>query len=241
MSEPQPAQQGGQPGRQNRRLRNFLLDARFQLKFAAYFVAMTLVVAGLLGFFLVRTTGSLFAQMNSAVQSRQKAAETSKELGTCTINSDLARNMDDPDFIARLADKSKAIDDAFEAEKQAVIQQRGELEKQQRMTLYALIGLLGGFILLVAIGAIVITHRIVGPLFRIKRMAREVASGVIRPPSYGLRPGDELQDVFEVMAAMIKELRDRTEGDLKVVEAAANGDPAALARLKGELQARLSR
>lgn len=243
MSDQKPAQQGGPPGggRQNRRLRNFLLDARFQLKFAAYFVAMTLVVAGLLGVFLARTTGSLFAQMNSAVESRQKAADTSKELGTCTLNSDLAKNMDDPEFIGRLAEKSKAIDEAYEAEKQAVVQQKVELERQQRTTLYALIGFLGGFIVLVAIGAIVITHRIVGPLFRIKRMAREVAGGVIRPPSYGLRPGDELQDVFEVMAAMVKELRERTESDLRTVDAAAAGDPAAIAKLKAELEARLAK
>lgn len=243
MSEQQPAKPGGPQGggRQNRRLKNFLLDARFQLKFAAYFVAMTLVVAGLLGVFLARTTGSLFLQMNSAVESRQKAAETSKELGTCTLNSDLAKNMEDPEFIGRLAEKSKAIDDAFEAERQAVVQQRAELERQQRMTLYALIGFLGGFIVLVAIGAIVITHRIVGPLFRIKRMAREVAGGMIRPPSYGLRPGDELQDVFEVMAAMVKELRERTESDLRAVEAASGGDPAALGKLKDELQGRLAK
>ncbi|MEW6430552.1 MAG: signal protein [Myxococcota bacterium] len=243
MSDQKPAQQGGSPGggRQNRRLRNFLLDARFQLKFAAYFVAMTLVVAGLLGVFLARTTGSLFAQMNSAVESRQKAADTSRELGTCTLNSDLAKNMDDPEFIGRLAEKSKAIDDAYEAEKQAVVQQKVELERQQRTTLYALVGFLSGFIVLVAIGAIVITHRIVGPLFRIKRMAREVAGGVIRPPSYGLRPGDELQDVFEVMAAMVKELRERTESDLRIVEAALAGDAAAIAKLKAELEARLAK
>ena len=243
MSGQQPAQQAGPQGggRQNRRLRNFLLDARFQLKFAMYFVAMTLVVAGLLGVFLARTTGSLFAQMNSAVDARSKAAETSKELGTCTLNSDLAKNMDDPEFVGRLTEKSRAIDEAFEAEKQAVVQQKAELEQQQRATLYALIGFLGGFILLVALGAIVITHRIVGPLFRIKRMAREVASGIIRPPSYGLRPGDELQDVFDVMATMITELRGRTEADLKIVEAAVNGDPTALERLKAELSARLAK
>jgi nitrogen fixation/metabolism regulation signal transduction histidine kinase len=243
MSEQRPAQQAGPQGggRQNRRLKNFLLDARFQLKFAAYFVGMTFVVAGLLGVFLARTTGSLFAQMNSAVESREKAALQSKELGTCTLNSELAKNMDDPEFIGRLAERSKAIDEAFEAEKQAIHRQRAELERQQRMTLYALVGFLGGFIVLVAIGAIVITHRIVGPLYRIKRMAREVASGIIRPPSYGLRPGDELRDVFEVMALMIKELRERTEADLKAVEAAAQGDLAALGKLKDELRGRLAK
>jgi hypothetical protein len=81
----------------------------------------------------------------------------------------------------------------------------------------------------------------VGPLFRIKRMAREVAGGVIRPPTYGLRPGDELHDVFEVMAAMIKELRERTEQDLRGIEAASKGDPAALENLKAQLEERLAR
>jgi serine O-acetyltransferase len=57
----------------------------------------------------------------------------------------------------------------------------------------------------------------VGPLFRIKRMGREVASGVVRPPEYGLRPGDELKDVFDVFATMVKALRERTEADLKAV------------------------
>lgn len=242
MSEkPAPPGAPQRGGRQDRRLRNFLLDARFQLKFAAYFVAMTLVVAGLVGFFLVRTTGSLFAQMNSAVESRQQAAQTSRELGTCTLNSDLAKNMDDPEFVSRLTARSKAIDEAYEAETRAVERQRGELERQQRTTLYALIGFLVGFIVLVAIGAIVITHRIVGPLFRIKRMAREVSEGVLRPPGYGLRPGDELQDVFAAMTAMIDGLRERTEADLKATEAAASGDAAALAGLKHQLEERLAK
>lgn len=238
MAQGQPAQQGG---RQNRKFKNFLLDARFQLKFAAYFVAMTLVVAALLGVFLVRTTDSLFSQVNASVESRQKAADVSRELGTCSLNNDLAKNMDDPDLAAKLAEKSKAIDDAYEAEKQSVLQQRAELVKQQQYTLVALIGMLAGFTLLIAFGAIVITHRIVGPLFRIKRMAREVAGGLLRPPSYGLRPGDELQDVFEIFATMIKELRSRSEADLKVIDAALAGDSEALRKLKEELTARLAR
>ncbi len=233
----------GQPSPQQapykRRLKNYLLDSKFQLKFAAYFVVITLVVSAALGFFIWSTTASLFEQMNQAVASKEKAAETSRELGTCSLNNDLAKNMDDPAFITTLEARSKAIDATFEADKQAVMQQRTELVRQQKRTLWALVGGLLGFILLTAFAAILLTHRIVGPLFRVKRMAREVASGTIRPPAYGLRPGDELRDVFEAMADMVVQLRKRAESDLAAVEASAGGDKAALEKLKGELQARL--
>lgn len=239
MSEAKPTPAGG--GRQDRKLKNFLLDARFQLKFAGYFVAVTLVVTGLLGAYLVRTTDSLFTQMKSAVDARSKAAETSRELGTCTLNNELTANLDDPDFTAKLAEKSKAIDAAFEAERAAVQAQTESLQQQQRITLYALLGVLMLFIFLIAATAIVITHRIVGPLFRIKRMAREVSDGMVRPPTYGLRPSDELHDVFNVFAEMVKQLRLRAEADLAGVKAALGGDAEALKKLEEELQARLNK
>jgi HAMP domain-containing protein len=242
MSPRAPEQQqprGG--GRTDRKLKNYLLDARFQLKFAGYFVAMTLVVAALLGAFLVRTTDSLFARMNDAVDARSRAAEVDRELGTCTLNNDLSRNMDDPGFAATLEQRSKAIADTFAAETRAVLQQRAELVRQQQVTIAMLLGLLVAFIAVVALGAIVITHRIVGPLFRLKRMAREVAAGVLQPPTYGLRPGDELREVFELFAGMVGKLRAQAEADLATVEAARAGDAGALARLHADLAQRLAR
>lgn len=236
MSESTSAQNPG--GAKDRKLRNFLLDARFQLKFAAYFVVLSLLVAGVLGVFLVRTTSSLFSQISASVEARKKAAETSRELGVCTVNNELAANMDDPALVASLADKSKTIDAAFEAERRAAQEASVEVQRQQQYTLYALLGVLAGFIFLVAAMAIVITHRIVGPLFRIKRMAREVGSGMVRPPTYGLRPSDELQDVFAVFAEMVTQLRARTEADLAAVKA---GDAESLRKLQESLEERLKK
>ncbi len=227
--------------RPQRKLKNFLLDARFQLKFASYFVASTLVVSALLGIFLFRTTDSLFEQTNASVGARAKAAETSRELGRCALNNELAIKMNDPTFAETLEARSKGIDAAYEFESQRTLQLQAELVSQQKTTLFGLIGGLILFIALTALIAILITHRIVGPLFRIKRMAREVGSGVMRPPSYGLRPGDELQDVFEIFGKMITELRARTEADRAAIDAALAGDRAALERLKAELETRLAR
>jgi len=233
-----PAPQGGV---YKRKMSNFLLDAKFQLKFAAYFVALTLIVCAMLGWFLWDTTRSLFDQMNASVDARSQAAQTSRELGLCSLNNDLAKNMDDPDFAAKLEERSKAIDSAFEAEKRATIEQRQDLLRQQKRATIGLVGGLLAFILAIAFGAIVLTHRIVGPLFRIKRMAREVADGQVRPPTYGLRPGDELQDVFEVFANMVKQLRARTEEDLAMTQAAKGGDSAALDKLETTIKERLER
>lgn len=235
MSQGKPAQGGGA---KDRKLRNFLLDARFQLKFAGYFVVLTLIITGLLGAFLVRTTDSLFSQIAGAVEARKKAAETSKELGNCTLNNELTANLDDPDFAAKLSERSKAIDAAFENERAAAQAQSLEVQRQQQWTFYALIGVLIAFIVLIAFTAIVITHRIVGPLFRIKRMAREVAAGVVRPPTYGLRPSDELHDVFDVFVEMVTQLRARTEADLAALK---TGDPEALKKLQTSLEDRLTK
>ncbi len=201
-------------------------------------MALTLIITGLLGVFLVRTTDSLFSQIAASVEARRKAADTSRELGNCTLNNALTANMDDPDFAAKLADKSKAIDAAYESERTAAQEQSVEVQKQQQWTLYALLGVLIAFIALIALTAIVITHRIVGPLFRIKRMAREVAGGMVRPPTYGLRPSDELQDVFTVFVEMVTQLRQRTEADLAALKA---GDAESLKKLQATLEDRLSK
>lgn len=250
MSNPN-ANAGGPPGGRRpfkRSWRNYLLDARFQLKFASYIVAVTLVVAALIGVFLWRTTNVLFRQMDAAVDARKAAADTSRELGNCTLNNEIASKMDDPEFAKLLQEKSAAIDAAFEKEKAATVQQQKDLEATQQRTVLALVGGLFAFIVVIALGTIVTTHRIVGPLFRIKRLATEVGQGQLRPPTYGLRPGDELKDVFDVFASMVKSLRDRQEADLRALEAAAQALQAggeegakALAALQAELQARLDR
>jgi methyl-accepting chemotaxis protein len=232
--------EGPASGRGQRKLRNYLLDQRFQLKFAAYFVALTLAVAALLGVFLVNTTDSLFAEMNGAVDARSRAAETNRELGTCSLNNELTRNLDNPDFARSLAARSRAIDDAFEAEKQAVLQQRADLVVQQKRTLALLVAALLGFVVLAALGSILLTHRIVGPLFRLKRMAREVSTGVLRPPTHGLRPGDELVDVFELFSTMVTTLRAQAQADLQALDASLAGEPGSLQRLRDEFSRRLA-
>lgn len=231
----------GPPRRSRRRLRNLLLDRRFQLRLAGYVVAPSLAVAAVLGAFLHVTTEALFREMNEAVDARSRAAATSRELATCTLNNELARRLDDEGFKAQLTARSNAIDEAFEVERQSVLRQRTLLVARQQATSGALIGALVLFVLAVTLGVIVISHRLVGPLFRLRRLASDVASGHLVPPQQGLRPRDELHDVYREFTAMVEALRGQCEADLAAVEALERGDAAALERLKQALAARLVR
>lgn len=200
-----------------RRWRNFLLDTGFQLKLTAYIVIVTLVLSALLGVFLVRAARALMRETAAAVEARSRAAEVSRELSGATLSNELLARMDDPAFEATFREKARAIDAAYEAERSAIVTQRAELERQQRLTWWVLGGLLTGFTLVVALGTIVVTHRVAGPLLRIRRMVNEVHDGRLRPPQYGLRDGDELRELFEAVRKMVHRLREQHEEDARAL------------------------
>jgi nitrogen fixation/metabolism regulation signal transduction histidine kinase len=213
--------------KRKRSVRNYLLDARFQLKFTVYIVGVTIIVAGLLGIFLWRTTQTLFAETEVAVEARSRAAETSKALSVATLNNQLMEKFNDPKFAAELAAKSKEIDEQYESEHRAILAQKQDLERRQKVTFAALLGGMLGFVVFIGLATIVTTHKIVGPLYRMKRMAQEVAAGKWHLPTIGLRPGDELKDMFEEFTRMIQSLRDgQTEEIQQLISAIERAERA---------------
>ncbi|MGE6760667.1 signal protein [Corallococcus interemptor] len=233
-----------------RRWRNFLLDAPFQLKLTAYIVGVTLVMAALLGIFLVRAANSLMHETATAVDARSAAAEVSRELSGATLSNELMAHMNDPAFEKQFREQAQAIDAKYEAERSAIVAQRAELERHQHLTWWVLGGCLLTFIVVVALATIVVTHRMAGPLFRIKRMMREVAEGRLHPPQHGLREGDELQDVFEAARDMTQRLRAQQTEDARALsealaQAKSNGATGAwvdeLSALEARYRERLAR
>ena len=170
MSSPAQAvpQQGPPP---KRRLRNYLLDARFQLKYTGMVVAVTMVVATILG----------------KVAYDQSHAQTEM----MTIN--LAMAGETADFIEQTA---------READQQLLLM------------------IIGGIAILVislGITGIMVTHRVVGPAFKMKSLFRHVADGHLK--LYGrLREGDELQDVFLEFERMIEKLRTNQRDEITQLE-----------------------
>lgn len=164
-----------------RRLRNYLLDPAFQLKYTAYVMVVTLLVAGVLGY----------------VAYEQSHAQTEM----LTVNMALAGET--ADFIERTA-----------------------READQALLLQIIAGVL---ILAVSLGltGVLVTHRVVGPAYKLKSLFRDVKDGHLRIRGR-LRKGDELQDVFDEFESMVETLRAKQRAEITQLEgiiarAKANG------------------
>ena len=86
----------------------------------------------------------------------------------------------------------------------------------------------GVLLLALALGAtgIVVTHKLVGPAYRLKKLLREVRDGKLVVQGR-LRRGDELQDIFEAFQEMIVSLRSAQEQEIALLEAALDRAKAA--------------
>jgi nitrogen fixation/metabolism regulation signal transduction histidine kinase len=111
-------------------------------------------------------------------------------------------------------------------------------EAEDRKVLVAIIA--GIALLSIALGltGIVVTHKVVGPAYKLRRLLDEVASGKLHVAGR-LRKGDELQQLFESFEAMVATLRAERQRDVEALDAAvaeareAGAPEAALAKVAG--------
>ena len=203
-----------------RTLRNYLLDAPLQLRFTAVLVLATLLGAGLLGIFLARALNRLAEQAERAVEARAAAAQASHELGNASLSKTLLERFNDPEFTAQLERQSRAIDAAYQAEQAQVAEQRRAVAREStRIGWLVLLSVLV-FALTVLLLGIVITHRIAGPVYRVRRLLSDLAEGRREVPRHGLRDGDELHELFDAAASLVKTLRAEDEATLEAVSVA---------------------
>jgi methyl-accepting chemotaxis protein len=98
-------------------------------------------------------------------------------------------------------------------------QQSAELAQRQKAMLYTLCGTLALLVILIGAAGIVVTHRVAGPIYKMRANLRAVADGRLRVPT-PLRKGDELVDFFEAYRSMVISLRARQEEEIgKLVKA----------------------
>jgi nitrogen fixation/metabolism regulation signal transduction histidine kinase len=95
--------------------------------------------------------------------------------------------------------------------------QASRLEAQQRGVIIALVAGLSVLVILLGLFGIVFTHKVAGPIFKMKRLLREVGKGklVIREK---LRKGDELHHFFEAFELMVADLRGKQESEIAKLE-----------------------
>ncbi len=226
-----------------RRLRNYLLDAPLQLRFTALLVLATLLGAGVLGIFLARALNRLAEQAERAVEARAAAAQASHELGNASLSKTLLERFNDPAFTAQLERQSRAIDAAYQAEQAQVGEQRREVARESRRIFWLVLLSVGVFSLAVLLLGIVLTHRIAGPVFRVRRLLQDLGEGRREVPRHGLRDGDELRELFDAASSLVRTLRTEDESTFEAVSAAltSSDQTDGLRQVHDRLAVRLTR
>ncbi|WP_437639806.1 HAMP domain-containing protein [Sorangium sp. So ce854] len=232
--------------RYQRSARNYLLDQRFQLKYTGFLVGISLALSVALGVLLWNASSKIIEQSRTAVQQGQETVRQGQEtvkrgqevlVQSRRVSEVVAMNIakeykDDPELAktfgeAAQRDESKLKDEQARLERDAAtLQQRAEaLERQaaevahnQQMLLRLIVALLSLLVLGVGVAGIVFTHKIAGPIFKMKRLLRQVGEGklVVRER---LRKGDELQHFFEAFEKMVEDLRERQQAKIVKMDA----------------------
>lgn len=189
-----------------RRKQSYLLDPRFQLKWTGFLVVIVLLVMTSLGVIIAITADQAADSARVAVEQAKKAAEESK------ANSILARRSvqlaapDNP-ILAQVMDESlEEVDKKQEANLAEVQRRQADVESGRRRIKLLLGGSGVALLLLLLVMGIVITHRIVGPVHKMKRLLRRVSTGRLVVDER-LRKGDELEDLFDTFLQMTYSLR----------------------------------
>ena len=158
-----------------RRMKNYLLDPKFQLKYAGMVVVVTFIVSAVLGY-----------------QTYHYSSGQTKMLMMSANNT--------PGLSQNAIDKL----------------QRDSEAEDMRVALW-----IGGGVLLLTVvlglTGIFVTHRLVGPAYKLRLLMKEVQRGRLRVVGK-LRKGDELQDVFIAFEKMVAAMRERQIVEIRMLE-----------------------
>jgi methyl-accepting chemotaxis protein len=230
-------------GRHQRRLKNYLLDPHFQVKYTSYLVLIALALSVGLGSLIWRTSNSVIAESANAVRQGEEVVARGKEVVSESQKVSLVVQMnivkdpvysDNPALLEAFKADAAKQDERLKAQQDQLVKQAGNLKQQavelaarQKAMLWTLCGGLTLLVVLIGGAGIIVTHRVAGPIFKMRSNLRAVAEGHLRVPT-PLRKGDELVEFFEAYRTMVISLRERQEGEVKkLVKAITTLEPKA--------------
>ncbi|MBK7581403.1 MAG: HAMP domain-containing protein [Myxococcales bacterium] len=249
-------------GRHQRRLRNYLLDTHFQLKYTAYLVAIAIVLSGSLGFILYRTSNAVLAQSYSTVSKGEQVVSYGKQVVeesrkvSAVVQMNIVKDetyQDNPALLEAFKtdaqsqdDRLKKQQDELEAQSASLKQQSADIANQQKTMLSSLTAVLLLLVVGIGVAGILVTHKVAGPIYKMKRQIREVGEGKLKIPGK-LRKGDELVDFFEAFNDMVVNWRKRQEDEIALLDEAmkklegsvAAGEMETLRKLRADMQSTL--
>jgi nitrogen fixation/metabolism regulation signal transduction histidine kinase len=243
------AQPTAPPTKYKRSFRNYLLDAKFQLKWTARIIFVALGISALMGVFLFQTSREVTQQSQKVIKQGDALIGESKK------NSDLVRMQisqqyaDSPELGKTFDQEADKLSQDLEQKHKALEAQAAETKTQQTTMLASLVAGLTLLVVLIGLLGIYFTHKVVGPIYKMKLLLKQVGEGKLNFQGK-LRKGDELQDFFEVFAAMVEKLKARQADEVATLEAAmaeakstgaSDGAIEKIARVRDEMKAALEK
>jgi nitrogen fixation/metabolism regulation signal transduction histidine kinase len=214
MSAPTTTAPPKPPQQYKRSFRNYLIDSRFQLKYTGMILGVAIVISTFLGVFLWQTSGEV-------VQESQKVVEQSKK-----VSDVVQMSINDDPVYGGNPDLAQSFHSAAAEQDNKILAQQATLVRQQHAMLYELVGGLAVMVFLLGVLGILITHRVAGPIYKMKLLLRQVTDGKLKVGAR-LRKGDELQEFFDVFAQMVESLRDRQAREVEELDRAIETAKAA--------------
>jgi nitrogen fixation/metabolism regulation signal transduction histidine kinase len=180
---------------------------------------VALVLTTGLSVVVFRNADAARVQATSAVTQAERAFRESKTSAEVLHTNAMMNAGDNPELVAQINGDLRRAEAELTSKLDEAHRSREAIERNYRMTRYTL--LFGGALLVFLLGlsGIVITHKLVGPVFKLKRLLRAVGSGKLDIHER-LRKGDELEDLFEVFLGMVDSLRSTQAAEIAQLEAA---------------------
>lgn len=235
-ASPRASLHSAEPGeplthRGQRRLRNFLLDRHFQLKYSGFLMGIALFLSASLGFILWQTSQRMMAQSRASVALGEEIVERGRNLlaESEKVNAVVRMSMadsyaDDPDLLEVFQTEAAKRDALLQrSQKQleenslALKLQSEVIERQYLIFGIVIVSALLLLVLGVGLAGVVVTHKVAGPVFKMKRLLGELAKGHFRVVAR-LRKGDELQDFFDAFNLAAAELERRQADELSRID-----------------------
>ncbi len=215
--------------RHQRKVRNYLLDVHFQLKYTGYLVGTAILLSLALGALLWSVSREVIVQSQETVKQGQETVERGQEVVresqkvSAVVHMNIVRDPvygSNPELAAVFNDSAREQDKRLETQQQKLeadaiaLQKRSQdLGRQQQHMFLVLTTVLSLLVIGIGLAGIIVTHRVAGPVYKMKRLLGYVGDGHLRL-SEKLRKGDELQHFFDAFERMVDSLRKRQESEI---------------------------
>ena len=213
----------------HRKIRNYLLDSHFQLKYTGYLLGTAILLSVVLGALLWSSSREVIAQSLETVKQGQETVERGQEVVresqkvSTVVHMNIVKDPvygSNPELAAVFNESAREQDNRLSAQQKKLetealaLQKRSQdLGRQQTQMFVLLITLLSLLVAGIGVAGVIVTHRVAGPIHKMKRLLGYVGDGHLRLTEK-LRKGDELQHFFDAFERMVESLRMRQQVEI---------------------------